>query len=406
MEGEHQTLLSLLLILSFGLIVPELFKRTMHLPFVTSLILIGSVLGPHGFDYIESNEVINFFGFLGFTFLMLMAGLETHVSEVKKSAGKICTLAVINASIPFAVGIGIGRFFGYSWLQSLLIGTIFISSSVAIIIPFVSAKGFGSDVRKLMLPAFVIQDLFSMMMLASIFHAVSPMTRFSLPVYFFVLFISIAVLYITVPILANHFVGKKFLRRQKNLHEDELRFVLVLLIAVLLYFSALGVHPILAAFLVGILLADVVTSKSISTKIHTLGYGLFVPVFFFIVGMEMDMTIFAKFNLSNLLVLSIAAGLILSKFLSGFIAGSLIGLKPCRAALFGTVSMAQLTTTLAAAYAAAAVGLFDETLITAIVAMTIITNVLVPIGLQVILQKKYSRIRKSIALSGATEIHL
>ena len=77
----EQTVLVLLIILFLGLIGPELFKR-LRLPFITSLIIIGSIVGPFGFDYIHSNDIIEFFGFLGpngagkTTFLHLLVGLK------------------------------------------------------------------------------------------------------------------------------------------------------------------------------------------------------------------------------------------------------------------------------------------------------------------------------------------
>lgn len=378
MHIETETMLGLLMILFLGLILPELFKKTVHLPFVTSLVIIGSVFGPYGLDIIESNEIIEFFGFLGFTFLMLMAGLETHMSDIKKSVGKISTLACINAAIPFATGLGLGRLFGYSWMTSLLLGTIFVSSSVAIIVSFMETEKVSKAMKELMLPAFVMEDLLSMILLASIFQSTNAQAAFPLPVYFLILLFSIAILYLSIPPLAKLFIRKRVIRKKAN-HEDQLRFVMVILIAVLLYFSALGVHPILAAFLVGILLADLVTSKEILNKIHTLSYGLFVPIFFFVVGMEMDITIFADFDFKNVLIISVIVGLVLAKFISGFIAGKIVRLTTKESAMFGTVSTTQLTTTLAAAYAASAAGLFDETLVTAVVTLSIATNIFVPI---------------------------
>ena len=192
MHGETQTLLGLLIILFLGLIVPEIFKKTLHLPFVTSIIIIGSIFGPYGLNLIESNEVIEFFGFLGFTFLMFMAGMNTHMKKLKKSIKTIGTLAIINACIPLATGIIIGRIFGYSWMTSLLLGTIFTSSSVAIIISFMKSGRFSSATKDIMLPAFIIEDLLSMIMLASIFQSVGGDSTYPLPLYFLILLFSIA----------------------------------------------------------------------------------------------------------------------------------------------------------------------------------------------------------------------
>ena len=381
MHVETETLFGLLLILSLGLIVPDIFKKTLHLPFVTSLIIIGSIFGPYGLDIIESNEIIEFFGFLGFTFLMLMAGLETHISELKKAIGKISILASINAGIPFVVGLSIGRLFGYGWATSLLLGTIFVSSSVAIIVSFSKSGRFSKTVKDIMLPAFVIEDLLSMILLASIFQSAGENAAYPLPVYFLILIFSIVILFVSIPPISKYFIRRHILTK-KIRHEDQVRYVMVLLIAVLLYFSALGVHPILAAFLVGMLLADLITSEIIFTKIQTLGYGLFVPVFFFIIGMDMDLTIFTHLDVKNLLIMSVIFGLILSKLISGFAAGKIVKLNNKDATMFGAVSTTQLTTTLAAAYAGFSLGLFDETLVTAVVTLSIVTNIFVPVSMR------------------------
>lgn len=404
MHVESETLLGLLMILFLGLIVPEIFKKTLHLPFVTSIIIIGSVFGPYGLDMIESNEVIEFFGFLGFTFLMLMAGMDTHIGKLKKSIKSIGTLAIINASIPLATGVTIGRIFGYGWMTSLLLGTIFASSSVAIIVSFMKSGRFSKTVTDVMLPAFVIEDLLSMILLASIFQSVDGNSSYSLPVYFIILVFSVVILFLSIPPLARAFIRKHSLTKKAS-HEDQLRFVIILLIAVLLYFSALGVHPILAAFLVGMLLADLVTSETILGKIETMGYGLFVPVFFFIVGMDMDLTIFSQFDIRNTLIISIIAGLILSKFLSGYLGGRLVKLGKRDSAMFGSVSTTQLTTTLAAAYAGASLGLLNETLVTAVITLSIITNLLVPLLMRSIALPEPTGMKKVVPAIGSTIAH-
>jgi Kef-type K+ transport system membrane component KefB len=84
-----------LLVLTLGLIIPEMFKKS-RIPFLILIILVGAVFGPHGLDYIQYNETINFFGFLGMAFLMFMAGLETDITKIYKSKYKIALMALFN----------------------------------------------------------------------------------------------------------------------------------------------------------------------------------------------------------------------------------------------------------------------------------------------------------------------
>lgn len=382
MTGTENTLLVLLLIFFLGLVVPELFKK-LRLPYITSLVLIGALLGPNGFNVIELTESIEFFGFLGLTFLMFMSGLEVQTDYLKHSFKRIFILAIINSAIPFIVGLFITRAFGYGWIEALLMGTIFISSSVAIVIPSIKeARLFKRQVGQSIVAAVVLQDVLSLFILALIFQQVQPITPLPLWLYFVLLVGSVVILRYLLPRLATLFVKRITIFTKDEEHEDQLRFVIVMLIGVLALFSLLGVHPILAAFLVGMLLSDVLTSKKIYRKFHTLGYGLFIPIFFFIIGMEMNLVGLFNLEVDNTIVFTIIIGLMSSKFISGYLAGRLVNLNEKHSALFATASMSQLTTTLAAVYAASSAGLIGSTFVTGALLLATITTIVVPVILK------------------------
>jgi Kef-type K+ transport system membrane component KefB len=382
------TLLILLVILSLGLIIPELFKR-FKLPLITVLILLGAFLGPNGLKYVGATETIEFFGFLGLTFLMLMAGIETNISKVKQFKKKVFLMALLNGLIPFGVGFLITRYFGYPLITSLLVGIVFISSSVAIIVPTLkSVRLFNKNEGQLILASVLIADIVSLIVLGFIFQRISPVTKLPLLLYYVILFISIILLFIYIPKISR-FAMRKF---SEDLgYERQLRLVLVISIALLAYFSILGVHPILAAFLAGLMLSGIIRkdkSGIINSKIHTLGYGIFVPVFFFIVGMEMDISLFKHFNITNILMISLIFGLISSKFISGYIAGRIVKLSKRNSLVFGSISIVQLTTTLAVTFAAASLDLLDNILVTSIILISIISVLLGPLLVSYIAKKR------------------
>lgn len=377
--------LVLLFILFIGLIIPELAKK-FKLPYITVLLLLGAVLGPNALDYIQPNNIIDFFAFLGAAFLLLMAGMEAKLSQLKNLQKKIYVMAAANGIIPFGVGVAITRYFGYSWMSSLLVGIVFLSSSFAIIIPILKSAGlFRKQIGQTIASAVILEDILSLLLLAIVLQTVAPITEFPLLIYFAILIISVVLLKVVLPGFAKY-----MFRRWKDHDEEEsqLRFVIVLLMAVLFYFSLLGVHPISAAFLVGILLADVLTSDELYNKLHILAYGLFVPVFFFVVGMKMDLTIFASIDFQEVIVFCLVAGLLLSKFLSGYFAARWDRFSKKNSLIFGVSSTTQLTTTLAVTYAASSLGLLDSTLVTGIVLISVITTVLSPILLNLLVQKK------------------
>ena len=377
--APESTLIVLLAVLTLGMVLPELLKK-FRLPFITLIIIAGAIFGPNFLGYVQANEIVSFFGFLGMAFLMLMAGLETDLSIIRKSKFKIVVMALLNGFIPLLVGFSIMLFFGYSIETSILIGIISISSSVALIFPSLKEiKALGTGTIHLIMAAVVITDVVSLIGVGIIFQSSSPITELPLYIYFPVLLISIAVLFILVPKVSNYILEKEFGGNKR--YEERLRFVIIILIAVLIYFSLLGVHPILAAFLAGLSLSKVVMkekTKIVHTKIHTLGYGLFVPVFFFIVGMELDLTVLFTFSSMSLIMPALIIGSIFAKFGSGLLAGKLVGLSKKATLVFGSISITQLTTTLAVTYAAAALGLLDSLLVSTIIILALITTFVGP----------------------------
>ncbi len=373
----ENTLLILLFVLTIGLIIPELFKK-FRIPFLTLIILAGAITGPNGLNYIQLDDTINFFGFLGMAFLMFMTGLETDITKLSKSKYKIIMMAFLNGAIPFLVGLTITRIFGYSWIVSTLIGIVFISSSVAVIVASLKGnKSIDPNVAQLILSAVMVADIVSLIALGFIFQTTSKITSLPLPIYLVVIVFSIFALFYIIPIISRKII-------QKNLSEDKeyekkLRFIIILLTGVIVYFSLLGAHPILSSFLAGLSLSSVVfrgKSKVLSSKLHTIGYGLFIPIFFFIIGMEVDISLLKEFSLKNIIMVSLISGLIISKFVSGYLAGRIVKLSKKNSMLFGSISITQLTTTLAVTYAASSIGLLDSTLVTSIVILSVITTVI------------------------------
>jgi Kef-type K+ transport system membrane component KefB len=385
---ESATLLVLLTILTLGLVIPELLRK-FHLPFISLIILAGAVFGPNGLRYAESNETINFIGFLGMAFLMLMAGLDTDLSKITKNVRKILLMAFLNGFVPFSVGFAIVWLFGYPLLTSLLVGIVFISSSVAVIVPSLKgSKLIPADVAQLILSAVIVADVVSLLALGLVFQNVERITVLPLWLYYLVLIISIPVIVNMVPRFANFLLSGRLSRDEGS--ERKLRFVIIIIIGTLAYFSILGVHPILAAFLAGLALSTVVrkdTTGLLYAKLHTLGYGMFVPVFFFIVGMEMDLLLLRDFDIGNVLMILLIFGLIIAKMVSGYAAGRIVHLGHRDSMLFGSVSIIQLTTTLAVTYAASSLGILDAQLTTSIILLSIITTLIGPILVSYISQK-------------------
>jgi len=386
--ASETTLVALLIILFFGLITPELFKR-LKVPFVTSLIIVGSVLGPHGFNYLENNEIIGFLGFLGMSFLMFMAGLETDMTKVSSNWKKIITLCLFNGIVPFLVGYLLTLSLGFGFLSSMLVGIIFVSSSVALVVQSLQSSNlFKSETGQIVLSSVLVLDIVSLVALSFVLQGSSPITSLPLYAYYAVLIVSIAFLILIIPKVIRFLFKRNFF--SKAAYEEQLRFVIFIVVGVLSYFSLLGVHPILAGFIVGLALSGIVRDQVLFEKIHSLSYGIFVPVFFIIIGMELNLGLLTTIHQENLAVPLLIVALILSKYLSGYVGGRIASLTSKDSHIFGITSTSQLTTTLAVAYSASSIGVIDDVISTAIILLSVVTTILSPLALKIYLSVQKS----------------
>jgi Kef-type K+ transport system membrane component KefB len=363
-----------LIILASGVFFSEVFKR-LHLPYVVSLLAAGIIVGPLGLDIIELTPAMLFLGSVGAVFLMFMAGMEVRTDILAKMEKKLAILAIMNGGIPAIVGFIAAFLFGYEILTAIIVGTIFISSSIAVIIPSLEEKRLiSTEVGAVIIGAAIVEDLGSLILLSIVLQTADPTATLPLPLFIILVVLSIVGLKKFLPKIEEWF----FKRRARAGFEEKLQFIFIVLIAVAVYFELLGMHAIVAGFLVGLTLSDSAKHKRIESKLHAISYGVFIPVFFLEVGMETDLTAFIQVGNTLMLTVVITGGLIASKFLSGYIAGRLIGFPRMKSLLIGSASIPQLSTSLVVAFTALELGLMDPSLQVSIVFLSVVTVLLAP----------------------------
>lgn len=370
-------LIPFFIIFIVGLVFTGLSSR-LRLPYVTALILAGIVFGPFGLRAVELNEGIEFFASIGLIFLMFIAGSKINLKSLTEDTDEILALAFINSIVPFVVGFGIGLVLLQDFYTALLIGVIFISSAVAVIVPILESGNFlGSRMGKLILASTVIADIASLFMLGIILQVGSEGGFASLVAFILIIALSILFLGEYLPKLEKRFrewIGKN------DVFESELRFILVILFAAVILFEIIGLNAIVAAFIVGMIFSEVMKKGQLERKVKTLSYGMFIPVFFFTIGMQTDLSTFATAG-SVVLVIAVVAGSVISKVSSGYFAGRLMQFDNKQSLFIGMATVPQLTTTLAVTFAAAESNLIEPDLVAAMVVLTVLTSLITPVVL-------------------------
>lgn len=365
-------------LLFFGLILPRLL-RPLHLPFATSLILVGAVLGPHGLGVVFPEETLFLFGLLGATFYMLLAGTEARALGIHLSEPTTFRMVVPTSLLPAATGVAIARAFGQEWAPSLFVGIVFLSSSIMVVFGVVGALHIGrTRTGRLLKRVAIIEDLTASVLAFLLFQTLDPHERFPLPILGGLLLSSVVILRMFLPEVVTFFFAR-FGERSGAQHEARIRLVIGLFLLVIFAYSALDVHPVIAAFLVGFALAEVPDMPALRERLETLGYGIFIPVFLFVVGLDTDLTVLTRLDSGDALALVILLGAVGSKVLGGLLGAVWAGVRGREIWIASFATTGKLVVPLTSTYAARELGIVDAELFSALVIVSVVSSIFAPV---------------------------
>lgn len=373
-------LLPFFIVLIAALFFSQLFKR-LHLPWVIVLILTGIAIGPNGFDLLQINQTILFFSEIGIVLVMFMAGVETKLESVKKYRDCVLNLTIFNSIIPFIIGFGLGFLFDYGLVASFLIGAVFMSSAIAVIVPSLERNDIiETKLGKTILSATMIQDVISLVSLSIVLRDSNGLSLgLPLPLTFVLLISVVVILRWATPRIEAFFT--QGVKRNDDTFEQEPRVIFTILIGTVICFELLGLHPVIAGFFAGLVLAHTIKGKILKAKLHAISYGLFIPLFFVMVGVQTNISSLFESTETIVMASVIIGSAIISKFVSGFLAGKMDDFSPLESTIIGFATMPRLSTSLAVAVASFNAGLFDQTMVTIMITLTIVTTFIGPFAL-------------------------
>ena len=363
-------------------VVFSTLSNRFHLPWVLALMVGGMVVGPFGLGILSPNPTLDFMGEIGLIFLMFIAGLHTNLSTFKHFDRDIATVTIANGMIPFVVGFLVGLVFDFSLIASLLVGTIFMSSSIAVIIPTLEQSGIlQRKLGRTIVSATMINDIASLLILSVLLQSFEPSGDLPMGSFYVLLIALLVGLRYGIPKIRS--LVPRF-RDEKDLFESEVRLIFALLLGTVILFDAVGLHPIIAGFFSGLVLSDSLTSEILLEKIRTIGYGVFIPVFFVSIGLSTDLTQFVGSAENIVLVMVVVFTSIAAKFGSGYLGGTLAGLSRKESSYLGFATVPQLSTTLAVVVTAAALDLVPSTLLAAMVVLSMVSTFVAPAAMRMV----------------------
>ncbi|MCZ4407210.1 cation:proton antiporter [Cryomorphaceae bacterium 1068] len=343
-------------------------------------------------EYLIIANSIRFISSLGIILLLFMVGLEISISDMKKSGRNSFIVAVLGVILPFAFG-----YFVSLWLLPQLDdgAHIFVAATLCATSIGITARVF-KDLHKLYLPeakivlgAAVLDDILGLIILAVVTGVVTTgaisvsevIIIFVKAIVFFaaILWFGSALLKRTVKLFA------RFDRAQVKLLYP---FALLMICAYLA--DLVGLATIVGAFAAGLIIREEafqlsdtigISSKESLEVILTPLEGIFAPVFFVVMGLQVDTSLLFTWDVLMLGgILTVAA--ILGKWLAGL---------PLRKGLnknvigFGMVPRGEVG--LIFAGIGKSIGVLDNKLFAAVILVVLLTTVITPPILVKLLKK-------------------
>lgn len=391
---SYRYLLDLALILLSTKLLSLVTKR-FKLPQVVGALLAGLILGPAVFNIIHETDFIKQLAEVGVIVLLFNAGLESNLSEFKKSGKTSFIVAVMGVMIPLIGGtilaycINHGKVENVSvFVQNIFIGSVLTATSVSITVETLRELGkVSTSVGNIIVGAAIIDDVLGMLVLTIITSlagsSVSVINVIIKIVGFFIFSIIVGI--ITYK-LFNKWVDKYDI--------DKRRFVIVsFVICLLLSFSAeefFGVADITGAYIAGLVLSSNKETIYISKRFETLSYILLSPVFFASVGLNVKLP-----DLNGKIVIITIALIIVAVFTK--IIGCGLGAKLCgynnmESIQIGSGMVTRGEVTLIIASKGLSLGLMSSYFLTPVILMVVFTSIFTPILLKIVFSKDKSSV--------------
>jgi Kef-type K+ transport system membrane component KefB len=305
----HGDLAALLMLLGISVAAPIAALR-LRLPAAVVLMLAGALVGPAGLGFLELVPSVAFVAELGFLVLMFMAGMEIDFESIRaagRAALLVPTLVVIGI---FAVALVAAKLVGLGSIETLVISAISVGMPLAVLQE--TGRGATPLGRHIMLTA-SIGEFFCILAITGLEVVSSHGTG----VVMLGKVLKVAALFLVSAMLirwarALVWWHPKVFRRLIEHHdvaELGVRVGLVIMLGFVAMAAIAGVEPILGAFIGGALVGFVLRQKhSLEGKIGALGNGLFIPIFFVVVGARFDATTLDARGVGDALVLAALAG--------------------------------------------------------------------------------------------------
>ncbi|MDR3275559.1 MAG: cation:proton antiporter [Endomicrobium sp.] len=388
MHDVFSFLITLAGILFFAKIFGELALKLGQSPIIGEL-LAGILIGPGFLGIVHETPVLLTMSELGAIILLFEVGLSTNIKKFLKAGGWAAAVAFIGVVAPYFLGYFVFLYFGLTNTQAIFAGAVLTATSVGITARvFMDLQYLETEEAKIVLGAAIIDDVIGLAILAVVLKLVTG------EVVTFETIASIsgnAVLFLVLSVAAGMLIAPTLFKFISKMGQPHMHITLVMGAAFCFIISALsikvGLASIVGAFVAGLVLSTTKQDEEIKKDVKPI-YAFFVPVFFVMMGINVDLSTFNPFVASNRGVLILTGVLFVIAFIGKALSGFIVFKKNINKLLIGISMVPRGEVGLIFAGIGLQNNVFGAKDYSALVAVIMLTTFITPIILKYLISKK------------------
>ena len=290
--------LSLFLVVLLALVIPIFMARfkISTVPTAIAEIIVGIIVGSSGFNIVVSTHDLTFLSNLGVTLLMFLSGMEINFDllqrknnpKAKSQAGK--KVDPLPTALTAFAGIVIMAFILAYVLKLIslfsnivLAAIIFMTVALGVVIATLKEKDIlGRPIGQTILLTAVLGEVIPLLLL-TIYASVNGGNAEQLWL--------IILLFVAAIFLLRRFKQPYlwFSKVTKATTQLDIRLAFFLIFALVTVAERVGAENILGAFLAGMVMKLLEPSEATKDKLTSIGYGFFIPIFFIMTGVGLNL---------------------------------------------------------------------------------------------------------------------
>jgi Kef-type K+ transport system membrane component KefB len=269
-----------------GTVSALLTGRGLLVPTVVLELLLGVLLGPQVLG-LQPTDFISFFADLGLGMLFFFAGYEIDLHRI---AGRPLRLAAAGWLISLALAYAIGGVLAAAGIVLSLVytGSALATTAIGTLIPILSDTGelrtrFGTY----LLGAGAVGEFGPILLITLVLSTQSAVHNAAI----LLGFIALAVVVAVAAVRSSGQTLSLFERTLEKSSQLAVRWIVVLVFALALLASDLGLDLLLGGFAAGMITRQVLKEREVpgfDSKLTAVAFGVFVPFFFVVSGMRLD----------------------------------------------------------------------------------------------------------------------